>query len=656
VFCISGFDLYLIRIIFAPMLFAELEFAAVLPNPLKSLLMRNYLALIVFVVSLASCSKAKVRQHVISEYEVAKHLNENYDPAQLSDGLFYRLAKKRGGWFVQQYKYDSKTSVNTVLKEEQCWSAESHSFLPVTLLGPKSKAAYAYFRANKHYNTSDHSPYFGYEGWAEDVIADFEGTEEDTTLEGLGRAYQAYGDGFLLNLAGFNNPENYKKQLDERIKRYTENTDKAIAVFTKLREVNPNYSMLVGQPQTKLANTYMAAWVNLTVIGKPDLAAKYIVPDLYDPLMLSFARSMLNNCPQNALLFTHGDNDTYPLYYLQQRDKIRPDVEVINLSLLNSPDVIKWHQKDRKLMMSIDASVYSKNVLEQIFLEDNDVQTDSVSWADFVAQLNAKIPGADENNPVIVKKVQVVLPYTAGRDLNIPDSLRGDIRFKFNNKYMLLGDLALADIVANNLNTRPVCVTGSSYSVPSLLSYQFIQRGGHNRLIPESYYHSMENGVTQYPVDAVCFTDFYTKKSRFDTLCTDRQAGTYFVQMMRYDFSDMAMLLAKTDNVKFQELMAWHDKTFSRKSWPYTTQLAIYVKALLQANQTEKAKQVTAQIIEDEQTGIKKSKGDDTDSSRQTLVAFCYTIADFAKQYQQDEWAEQMQQEAKRIESEGKKK
>lgn len=614
--------------------------------------MRTYLALIVFVISLASCSKSKVRQHVISEYEVAKHLNQKYDPSQLTDGLFYRLAKKRGGWFVQQYKHDSKTRVNTVLKEELCWSVESHSFLPVTLLGPPSAAAvYPYFRANEHYNTSDHSPYFGYEGWAEDVIADFEGAEEDTTLEGLGRAYQAYGDGFLLNLAGFNNPENYKKPLDERIKAYTENTEKAIAAFTKLREVNPNYSMLVGKPQTKLANTYMAAWVNLSTIGKPDLAAKYIVPDLYDPLMLSFARSMLNSCPQNALLFTHGDNDTYPLYYVQQRDKIRPDVEVINLSLLNSPDVIKWHQKDRKLMMSIDASVYSKNVLEQIFLEDNDAETDSVSWTDFVAQLNAKIPGADEKNPVVVKKKQIVLPYTAGSDLNIPDSLRGDIRFKLNRKYLLLGDLALADIVANNLNTRPVCVTGSSYSVPGLLSDQFIQRGGHNRLIPESYYHSLENDVTRYPIDAAHFIDFYTQQSRFDTLCTDRQAGAYFVQMMRYDFSDVAMTLAKTDSAKFQELVAWHDKAFSRKSWPYTTDMMMYVKALLRTNQTEKAKQVTAQIIEDEQTAIKKNKGDNTNSSNETLVAFCYTVAVFATEYHQDDWAEQLNQDAKRFEN-----
>ncbi|MGL5890930.1 MAG: hypothetical protein ACRC3B_13665, partial [Bacteroidia bacterium] len=536
-------------------------------------------------------------------------------------------------------------------------SAESHSFLPVTLLGPNSRAAvYPYFRANEHYNTSDHSPYFGYEGWAEDVIADFEGTEEDTTLEGLGRAYQAYGDGFLLNFAGFSNPEDYKKPLDVRIKTYTENTDKAIAVFEKLREVNPNYSMLVGQPQTKLSNTYMAAWVNLSVIGKPDIAAKYIVPGLYDPLMLSFARSMLSNCPKNALLFTHGDNDTYPLYYLQQHEKVRPDVEVINLSLLNVPDVIKWYQKDRKLMMSIDATVYSKNELEQIFLEDNNAESDSMSWTDFVTQLNAKISAADENNLIVVSKTPVVLPYTADGDLNIPDSLRGDIRLKFNNKYMLLGDLALADIVANNLNTRPVCITGSAYSVPGLLNYQFVQRGGHNRLIPESYYHSLENGVTQHPIDATNFTDFYTRRSRFDTLCTDRQAGRYFVQMIRYDVSDVAMLLAKTDNAKFQELIVWHDKTFSRKSWPCTVQMSMYVKAMLQADQTEKAKQVTAHIIEDELTEIKKSKSTEADSSRETLVAFCYRVADFATQYKQDEWAEQMLREAKRIESEGQKK
>jgi len=49
-----------------------------------------------------------------------------------------------------------------------------------------------------------------------------------------------------------------------------------------------------------------------------------------------FATNLLDGLPQDAIVFTNGDNDTFPLLYVQAVEGVRPDVQVINRSLTNT--------------------------------------------------------------------------------------------------------------------------------------------------------------------------------------------------------------------------------------------------------------------------------------------------------------------------------
>lgn len=236
------------------------------------------------------------------------------------------------------------------------------------------------------------------------------------------------------------------------------------------------------------------------------------------------ATNYLNSCAPNAIIFTNGDNDTFPLWYAQEVEGIRTDIRVVNLSLFNTDWYIDQMKRAAYDAAPIPSSMtwdkYKQGTRDYILIKDNNkgyVEVKDV--VNFIASDNDKTKGFTRNGekadycPTKKLKISIDKDEIIKKGV-VPNSYRerivDEIKWELKGNGFSKNEMMVLDILANFNWDRPIyfAITVGSGNFMGLEKY-FQLEGLAYRFVP--YLAKSDDGQTGEIQTEIMFENLINK-------------------------------------------------------------------------------------------------------------------------------------------------
>jgi len=315
------------------------------------------------------------------------------------------------------------------------------------------------------------------------------------------------------------------------------------AVYTWIAEAADKSEKLSSGTSTAIAAT-----VSVLFLGVPALMAQQNWDD-HDRsnryTSVEMARNYLNSVGPNGILITHGDNDTFPLWYAQEVENVRTDVRICNTSLLGTD----WHIDQMKyacnesapLPLAVGLEQYLYGTNEAVYIYDT---RDTVIPVSTVMEVfrhpEAKVPlqSGRKVDYIMSRKISVPVNKENVIKYGILDEKYADIipdeivlTMSPDKYYLTKPELFMLDLLSNYQWDRPINMLNmggdinvgiKDYLMYEGFSYKFVPVKNRTRQTevgfadPEDLYRKM---TEVFKWDALKRTDYFVDYQNLYTFC-----------------------------------------------------------------------------------------------------------------------------------------
>jgi hypothetical protein len=345
-----------------------------------------------------------------------------------------------------------------------------------------------------------------------------------------------------------------------------------------------------------------AMWIGYGIYAIFDTLKKYIQPRVAIPIVLAtsllaspvvlaaqnwddhdrsnkdtaytMAKAYLDSCEPNAILFTIGDNDTFPLWYMQEIEGYRTDIRIVNTSLFmtdwyidqmkmkthNSEPIPSSFNREQYKGSNRDYSLYVERTKDPLLLDE---MLKFIALDDERAKI--ELNNGRKINYFPSKKViypidkAAVIKYKAVSE-KFYDSIVPAIEFEIKEDALYKNRLMMLDIVNQNNWKRPIYFTGGSFG--------------------EDDYLWMKDYLQ---LDGMCF--------KLVPIKTPAESPSP-MKMGQIDADKMYNIVMKWDWGNSGKSIIYHDPETRKNSISYRTNLARLMEALIVEGKMDKAEKV----------------------------------------------------------------